>query len=203
MIIDWSFEILPWERQEDTASHDTLLGVSEEEIRSFVTKELFPEGHNVGMLVIVKETDGYSDVSGPQKIEAMSWKFETEPNHVWKGNWERMDTQPEYSRYRAQATEISNLLPCTLPINASNIVQCLKSMKDEGLSQLYNELITGGGERMDFETQKGLTWADLETRITYHPPKLRGAKTLYVLVTGKQWLDFPAINADMGLITKT
>ena len=200
MIIDWSFEILPWERQgEDRMIH----GVSEEGIRSFVTKELFPEGHNVGMLVIVKETDSYSDVSGPQKIQAICWKFETDPNHVWEGNWKRMGTQPEYSRYRAQATEITNLLPCTLPVNASNIVQCLKSMKDEGLSQLYDELITGGGERMAFERKEGLTWADIEAQITYHPPTLRGAKILFVLATGKQWMNFPAINADMGLITKT
>lgn len=198
MIIDWSFEIIPWERQ---GIRREIPGVSEEGIRSFVTKELFPEGHNVGMLVIVKASDG-PHPSGQQKIEAISWKFETDTNHVWEGNWKRMGTQPEFSRYRAQAIEITDLLPCTLPVNASNIVQCLKSMKDEGLSQLYNELITGGGERMGFERKKGLTWADIEAQITYHPPNLH-AKILFVLVTGKQWMDFPAINADMGQITKT
>ena len=183
MITDWKITPVNWARGlADQA------GVSKETIRDFASRQLFPYNHNVGMLVVAKDVINFSGT-----IEGMTWDFETDPYHVWEGDHHRMN-DPKYPKYRVWKKEISNDLPCTLPVDRRNIQKCIESLSDEELTQMYEDIKTA-----DFLHHVGVEHNSVEGAIVYP------SNTLYtfLLVTGKRYFDFPAINANIEQIMKT
>jgi hypothetical protein len=193
VIKDWTLTPVNWARQDIDRS---VLGATEEQIRGFATTELFPKDHNVGMLIAAK--DGNFTV-----IEALHWKIETEESHVPLDKTLRPDGEPKFLRYRGKGKYIrKGELPCTLPVDGRNIIQCLKSLSDREIEQLYEDVISGvGPDRHPIEDKKGITWSEIESRIVYHPGSQRQT---FVLITGKEGHPVPpAINANLEQIMKT
>jgi hypothetical protein len=184
MITDWKITPVNWAR-----SLGDQAGVSKETIRDFASRQLFPYNHNVGMLVVAKDNFG-----GKGKIEGMTWDFETDPILVHSTDVQRMNN-PQYPRYRVWKGEISDNLPCTLPVDRRNIQKCIESLSDEELTQMYEDIKTA-----DFLEYVGVEQNFVESAIVYPP-----TNTLYtfLLVTGKQYFYFPAINANIEQIRKT
>lgn len=181
MITDWKITPVNWARQkEDTA------GVSKKTIRAFASRKLFPDNHNVGMLVVAK--DGRKPI-----IEGMTWDFEKDPKLVHLTDVQRMNN-PQYPKYRVWKKELSDGLPCTLPVDRRNIQKCIESLSDEELTQMYEDIKTA-----DFLEYVGVEHLFVEGAIVY---PTNGLYT-FLLVTGKQYFDFPAINANIEQIMKT
>ncbi len=194
MIKDWTLTPVNWARQDN--SKDDIIGATEDQIRGFVTKEIFPKDHNVGMLIAAK--DGGSTI-----IEALHWRIETEDRYVPLDKALRPDGKPKFLRYRGKGKYIrEGELSCTLPVDGRNIIQCLKSLSDREIEQLYEDVISGvGPDRHPIQEKKGLSWREIESRIVYHPGSQRQT---FVLLTGKEGRPvFPAINANLEQIMKT
>jgi hypothetical protein len=181
--VDWKILPVSWERQ--GAKQKWQPGVSPEELRSFATHK-FPDGHNVGMVVVAKD--------GPSKsiIQGFTWSFEDDENYVVEADWHRMN-DPKYPHYRVRSANIFHDLPCTAPLDRRNIQQCLSSMSDKELTQLYQSIKNGRMER-------GANYNSLESMLIVNQPN-----TLYsfLVVTGKKYLSHPAINANLSQIRKT
>jgi len=182
LIVDWKILPVSWQRPMQRQDQP---GVSPEVLRSFATHK-FPDGHNVGMVVVAK--DGQSK----SVIEGFTWSFEDDENYVASDDWHRMN-DPKYPYYRVWYANILSDLPCTLPLDRRNIQKCLISMSDNELNQLYQSIKNGN-------LQRGANYAALETMLILNQPN-----TLYsfFVVTGKKYLSHPAINANMSQIRKT
>ena len=183
MITDWKITKQNWDRSDGITR--IKLGLSDKEIRAFAAKTLFPDNHNVGMVVVAK------DIPDRPEIKAYFWQFETDPYHVWEGDHHRM-TDPMYPKYRFWKKDIKGDLPCTLPIDRRNIQQCLESLSDDELTQIYNSI------KESSEMEKGIEWRRIEGTLVSTI-----SLNTYLVVSGKQYLDFPAINANIEQIMKT
>ena len=182
MITDWKITPVDWSRKQDNSA-----GVSKETIRAFASRKLFPDNHNVGMLVVAKD-------GGTGRIEGITWDFETNPKIVHPSDTHRMN-DPRYPVYRVWNKEISGDLPCTLPVDRRNIQNCIQSLSQGELNQMYEDI-----KSVNYLYKEGAFPEMVEAAVVYPP-----TNTLYtfLLVTGKQYLDFPAINANIEQIMKT
>lgn len=183
MITDWVVTKENWDRP----TPETIgpkIGINEEEVRDFAAKTLFPHDHNVGMVVVAK------DIPDRPEIKAYFWQWETDPYHVHESDRQRM-TNPRYPRYRFWKKDIKDNLPCTLPIDRRNIQQCLESLSDEELTQIFKSI-------QDNPYEKGVDWWRIEATLVSSI-----SLNTHLLISGKQYLAFPAINANIKQIMKT